>query len=60
MLIMPYPFIHNQFYYEDANDFSAGVAFQWNDFLLAIMIFLRLIYIVRASLNMSFYVDPRA
>lgn len=27
MLIMPYPFLQNEIYYEDANDFSAGIAF---------------------------------
>jgi hypothetical protein len=27
MLIMPYPMIHNHVYYEEANDFSAGIAF---------------------------------
>jgi len=26
-LIQPYPFLHNEVYYEDANDFSAGIAF---------------------------------
>lgn len=27
MAIVPYPFLHNNVYYEEANDFSAGIAF---------------------------------
>jgi hypothetical protein len=50
-LIQPYPFLHNEVYYEDANDFSAGIAFQWNDFLLCLMIFFRMIYVFRVALN---------
>jgi len=60
MCIMPYPFLMDVVYYEDANDFSAGIAFQWNDFLLCLMMFLRLIFIFRVALNNSFYTDPRA
>ena len=60
MCIMPYPFLMDVVYYEDANDFSAGIAFQWNDFLLCLMMFIRLIFIFRVALNNSFYTDPRA
>ena len=60
MLIMPYPMIHNHVYYEEANDFSAGIAFQWNDFLLCFMMMVRLVYVFRVALNNSFYTDPRA
>lgn len=27
MAIQPYPSVHNEVYYEEANDFSAGIAF---------------------------------
>ena len=58
--IQPYPPLNNKVYYEQANDFSAGIAFQWNDWLLCFMIFFRLIYIIKVSLNLSLYTDPRS
>jgi hypothetical protein len=60
MAVMPYPGLHNHFYYEEANDFSAGIAFQWNDFLLCWMILVRLVHVIRVPINFSFYTDPRA
>ena len=27
MMIVPFPFLHNVVYYEEANDFSVGIAF---------------------------------
>jgi hypothetical protein len=60
MLVMPWPFLHNMTYFEEANDFSVGIAFQWNDWLLAFMMFFRLLYIFKVALNNSFYTDPRA
>ena len=52
-LIMPYPHLYGKTYYESANSFSAGIPFEWNDFLLCFMLFARLPYLIRSILSAS-------
>lgn len=59
-LVMPYPFLYGYTYTENADPFSAGYIFYWNDWLLCFMIFFRLHFLVRSILSNSFYTDPRA
>jgi potassium intermediate/small conductance calcium-activated channel subfamily N protein 2 len=59
-LVMPYPFLYEKTYSEDANAFSVGLLFEWNDFLLCFMIFCRLPYLIRTILSNSKFADPRA
>ena len=59
-LIMPYPSLYGEMYIENANDFDIGKEFYSNDLLLALMMFCRIHYIVRALLHVTIYTDPRA
>ena len=60
MLVMPYPGIQGHTYKEESNDFVVGIEFQWNDFLLCFMILIRLVYVIRTTIDMSVYTDPRS
>jgi Ion channel len=59
-LIMNYPSLYQTHYYEHANGFSAGIAFNSNDLLLCFMIFCRIHFLIRAILSLSYYSEPRA
>ena len=59
-LIMSYPSLIDSVYYENANDFDPGISFYTNDFLLCLMIFARVIYLIRAIIKLTYYSEPRA
>ena len=58
--IMNYPSLYGETYTESANKASAGIEFVTNDLLLALMIFIRLIYFIRWVLSISVFTEPRA
>lgn len=60
MFVMPYPSLYNSTYYENANEKSVDVAFQWNDFLLCFCIFFRFLFLFRTLLTMSSYTEARS
>ena len=60
VIITPYPFFtgltYNEYHmYENKSD-----TFQVNDLLLCFMIFLRVYFVARSILSISFYTDPRS
>jgi len=57
---MNYPSLYDHYYYENANNFSEGYAFITNDLLLCIMMFLRIRYLVKIVVDISYYSDPRS
>lgn len=59
-LVMPYPMLHGYTYVENANTFSLGVVFNWNDWLMCFMIFFRVHFLIKTILTNSFYTDPRS
>lgn len=58
--IMNYPSLYDSTYVEEYTAFDPTTTFYVNDILLCIMIFIRMIYLVRVILAVSFYSDPRA
>jgi hypothetical protein len=58
--VMNYPSLYGSTYLEEANIFSAGKVFRLNDFLLFLMIFVRVKFFVKPIIEISYYTDPRA
>jgi hypothetical protein len=59
-LVMPYPTLYNKVYFEEANEKSAGIPFEWNDWLLCFTIFFRIHFLLRTILGLSWYTEARA
>lgn len=57
---MNYPSLYDSIYKEEYNGFDDTIFFYVNDLLLCIMIFVRMLYLIRVILATSFYSDPRA
>jgi hypothetical protein len=52
-LVQPYPMLYDKTYYESANENSAGIPFQWNDFLLCYAMFFRVQFLFRSVVVIS-------
>lgn len=50
---MSYPSLHGDTYVEGANFYARNVEFKTNDLLLCIMLFTRIIYLIRAILLLT-------
>jgi hypothetical protein len=57
---MNYPSLYGATYIETANSFSVDIKFVLNDFLLALMIGTRTIYLLRIILLSTTFTDPRS
>jgi len=60
ILISPYPFFYGITYEERHMHENRSGIFQLNDLLLCFMIFLRVYFLARTVLSISFYTDPRS
>lgn len=59
-LVMNYPSMYGDIYYEEASDFNKGMPFCLNDLFLCMMLFCRFQFLIRTILSVSFYTDPRS
>ena len=55
MLVMPYPCLYGKTYMETADDWTVGIEFSWNDWLLCFCMFSRVHFFIITLLNNTTY-----